>query len=735
MSSFKNISNAPAALKCLLAALTIGLTACGGGDTATRAASAGSISAVTASDGRASIQRAASSDIAAVPVLTVRAGADTVAGVGALMTVRVDGNVLGTVEVKSATFSNFDFPAPSLTAGSTVDVVHTNYAYVNGQGRNLYISGVSSGNQMVLPTYPGVTIDRGRGAAAFDGIDVVPGQSAIYWNGALRLVWSGTPAADPVASANNDAARLLMQATFGPTVADISSVSTLGASTWIDRQMALPFTPDYVAGIQARYVNGDAWRPLGANFDPTWVSQTFWASTVNAPDQLRRRVGWALHQIFMVSQSDTNLWAYTRAYANYLDTLNKDAFLNYRKLLEDIALSPATGIYLSHMRNRMEDPTVGRVPDENFAREVMQLFSIGLYELNPDGTLKLDSSGNPIETYTNADVIAMSKVFTGFSWAFPDSQLTDANFRKGNPSLTTANDTQIDLQPMKAYPGQHSTAEKRLFSGKSSALTLPAGGTATDDLRLALDALFNHPNVGPFIGRQLIQHLVESNPSPAYVGRVAAVFNDDGQGVRGNLAAVVKAILLDPEARTVSADSAYGKLREPVLRVAHWMRAFNASSVSGGFKMAFELINQSEQALYAPSVFGYYRPGYVPSTSSFADTGLNAPEMQIVSEVSTAAWVNMAQSMVGNGIGWNGTGADVVGNFDPQVALSVAGNYSGVIDNLNLLLFAGQMSSDLRAAIADVVSGVTGNTLLAHTYRVRLAVFMALASNEFQVQH
>ncbi len=246
--------------------------------------------------------------------------------------------------------------------------------------------------------------------------------------------------------------------------------------------------------------------------------------------------------------------------------------------------------------------------------------------------------------------MAMAKVFTGWSWAFPDAQLTENNFRWGSPDYTAAGDTRIDLQRMKAYPGQHSTAEKRLFAGKANAVTIPAGTGAQDSLRIALDALFKHPNVGPFIGRQLIQRLVTSNPSPAYVARVAAVFNNNGQGVRGDLGAVVRAILLDAEARqTPAAD--FGKLREPVLRVTHWMRAFGATSATGEFMMAYELDSQSQRALHAPSVFGYFRPGYVPPNSALSATGATAPELQIVNESSTADWVNLAENMAGSGHG------------------------------------------------------------------------------------
>jgi uncharacterized protein (DUF1800 family) len=677
---------------------------------------------------------ATASALAATPVLTVRARADLAGGVGAMMAVRVDGVPVGSVEVKSTDLADYSFSAPTLKAGAKVDVVYSNDAQVGGQDRNLYVGYLSSGGTLVMPTSAGSIVDKGTGAAAFDGKDTLSGQGELYWSSALRLTWPAAPATDASLAARTGAARFLMQASFGPTAAEVSRTAGIGATAWLNEQIALPFTPNHVNFVQSKYALGDAYRPGGAKFDQAWVMQQFWASAAGAPDQLRQRVGWALHQIFMASHADSSLWANTRAYANYLDTLNKNAFGNYRNLLEDMALSPAMGIYLSHMRNRKEDASTGRMPDENFAREVMQLFSIGLYELNNDGTPKLGSNGKPVETYTTADVVAMAKVFTGWGWGFPDSQLTEANFRWGNPDITTAKDSKIDLLRMKAYPGQHSPAEKRLFTGKANAVVIPANGNAADSLRLALDALYRHPNVGPFVSRQLIQHLVASNPSPAYVGRVATVFNNNGKGVRGDLAAVVRAILLDTEARTASAAADYGKLREPVLRVAHWMRAFGATSSSGEFMMGNDLDAVSQRPLYAASVFGYFRPGYVPPSSAFSTSGVTAPELQIVNESTTAAWVNLAQAMSGDGLGWTGSKRDVSANMAAAAALAAAGNLAGLADHLNLLLFAGRMSGELRQAIYDAVQGVGGSDSASHTYRARVALFLALASNEFQVQ-
>jgi uncharacterized protein (DUF1800 family) len=386
------------------------------------------------------------------------------------------------------------------------------------------------------------------------------------------------------------------------------------------------------------------------------------------------------------------------------------------------------------MRNRPEDAATGRLPDENFAREVMQLFTIGLHELNSDGTPKLGSNGRPIETYDNDDVMALAKVFTGFSWAFPDTQLTEQNFRYGNPDYSAANDQHIDLPKMKAYPGQHSTAEKRLFTGTPNASVIPANSTAQDSVRIALDTLFKHPNVGPFIGRQLIQHLVTSHPSPAYVARVAAKFNNNGSGVRGDMASVVRAVLLDTEARTAPVADP-GKLREPVLRLSHWMRSFGATSLSGEYLMSSELSTLSERALYAPSVFGYFRPGYVPPNTAFAAAGTTMPELQIVNESTTVAWVNTALALAGSGLGWTGSAKDVRSTLEPLVTLSTAGNVTGMIERLNLLLLAGRMSPALKQDLLDAATSVTGTSADSHRNRAGVALFITLSSPEFLVQH
>lgn len=670
-----------------------------------------------------------------VPSITVRAKGSLCNEVGPIMQVRVDDSLIGTVEVRNTTdWADYTFSAPTLRSGSKVEVVYTNDARVNGVDRNLFLAYLGDGRTVMLPTAAGAVIDQGSGAAAFDGQNLAAAGSALYSNGALRLAWLA-PASTTLRSAARrlDAARFLAQASFGPTSGLLDTLAYQTFADWIDAQVALPATDDFVAAVQARYLRGDSLRPGGTDYTPYEVTRAFWHTTMTAPDQLRRRTAFALHQIFMISQADSNLGHHSRAYARYLDLLNRHALGNFRDLLEEMALSPAMGIYLSHMRNRKEDAATGRLPDENFAREVMQLFTIGLYELNPDGSLRLDASGQPIETYSNADVMALAKVFTGYAWAFPDDQLTDSNFRWRSPDYSASADQHIDLQRMKAYPGQHSTAEKKLFTGKPWAVTLPAGASAADDVRSALDTLFRHPNVGPFIGRQLIQRLVTSHPSPDYVARVAAVFANNGRGVRGDLAAVVRAILLDVEARQAPG-TGVGKLREPVLRIAHWMRAFGASSSTGAYNFAWQIEQAGQAPQHAASVFGYFRPGYIPPGTTFASASTTAPEFQIVNENTVAGWVNLAESMASGGLGWTDNTYELAASYDGLVARLTQGQVTGLVDALDQLLLGGRMSAELRQVIVEAVASVGGNDAASQLNRVRMAVFIALASPEFLVQ-
>ncbi|MBK8838374.1 MAG: DUF1800 domain-containing protein [Hyphomonadaceae bacterium] len=528
-----------------------------------------------------------------------------------------------------------------------------------------------------------------------------------------------------------EAARLLTQATFGPTDAAIQEVVSSGSiNAWVTAQIAKPVASNaHLDYIESIWKAGAGFFPSRNDFYSTW-----WRSAINGEDQLRQRVAFALSQIFVVSIVDDNVD--TWGAASYYDMLTRNAFGNFRTLLEDVTMHPMMGVYLTFMANQKEDGT--RSPDENYAREVMQLMTIGLYELNADGTQRLNN-GQPIPTYTSADIRGLAKVFTGISWYHP--QPSNGSFYNG-----TRSDARTTT-PMIFYPTFHSTSEKTFLG-----TTIPASPTVNigSEIDIALDRLFNHPNTGPFISRRLIQQLVTSNPSPEYVGRVAAVFANNGAGVRGDIAAVVRAILTDTEARSTTAavsSSSFGKFREPVIRITNWARAFGATSQSGKyvFVSTASNIDLSQAPLTSPSVFNFWRPGYTPPNSTqLGQHNLVAPEFQIIDEVTAPAYVNLIQETVQNGIGWAAegfTGHDVRAAYSAEIA--IADNASALVDRLNRLLFYGQMSTTLRDRIiagvnAVPIPAVTGSNQAAidsaKLTRARTAIFFAMISPEYLVQ-
>ncbi len=547
------------------------------------------------------------------------------------------------------------------------------------------------------------------------------------------------PAAAVVQPSAADASRFLAQATFGPTEASIAALSAQTYGDWINAQFAAPQT------LHRAYMDQRLGElPVGSMSSQGHLLESFWKQAVTGQDPLRQRVAFALSQIFVVSFNDGNVAQYPRGVASYLDMLGAQAFGNYRDLLEAVTLHPMMGLYLSHLRNQKENTATGRVPDENYAREVMQLFSIGLYQLDAQGIKKPGPNGQDQESYTGADIQGLARVFTGFSWyAGPnEADRTTTRFQGGAPHPDR------DWQPMSAYPAFHSTLEKRFLG-----TTIPAQTTADPraSLKIALDTLFNHPNVGPFIGRQLIQRLVKSNPSPAYVGRVAAAFADNGAGVRGDMKAVLRAVLLDAEARSPAAADAEGKLREPVLRLAHWMRAFNATSASGnwtGIDNTDDAATRLGQTpMRSPSVFNFYRPGYVPPRTDLANNGLVSPELQLAHEVSVAGYLNYLQTWVAVN-----TGRDVRQNYEREMALAdkpSAGNPTELIERMNLLLMGGRMTDRQRAALMAALISVTipaptvnsAGTVTnqaaidaARRNRASIAIFLTMASPDYLAQ-
>jgi uncharacterized protein (DUF1800 family) len=511
------------------------------------------------------------------------------------------------------------------------------------------------------------------------------------------------------------ASRFLAQATFGPNMGLINSVVSTGPSAWLESQLNFIAAPTYRSYIEGLAATG---APAGQG----QFNEFFWKRVMEGNDQLRQRVTFALSQIFVVSFEDATLAERTRGMADYYDMLGKNAFGNYRQLLESVALHPMMGIYLSSIHNQKE--TGNQLPDENFAREVMQLMSIGLYKLNQDGSQVL-VNGNPVETYTHDDVMGMAKVFTG--WSFANTDKLASRF------IGTVKDPNWEIKPMVMYPAFHSTAAKSVLG------TTIQGGTGEADLKIALDTLFNHPNVGPFIGRELIQRLVTSNPSPAYISRVAAAFANNGAGVRGDMKAVIRAILMDSEARNVSAGPE--KVREPLIRLANWARAFNATSASTRYlipSLYDPIYGLAQSPLRAPSVFNFYRPGYVPPESQLAAANMVAPEMQITAEPSVIGYLNYMQNAVSSGVGTN---LDVKPNYTNELVL--VDNPGKLVDRINLLLLNGNMSATLRSQIVAAVSSIerpvptsSNAALVARlaNYRVHMAIFLAMASPEYIVQ-
>ena len=540
----------------------------------------------------------------------------------------------------------------------------------------------------------------------------------------------------------NEAARFLTQATFGATDADIDRVMAVGYAAWIDEQFALP-AASHRAHVEVRDAELKA-ASATANAGQDQVFETFWKQALAGPDQLRQRTVFALSQIFVLSMVDDNVGINPRAVGAWMDMLGDKGLGNYRELLETVSRHPMMGTYLSHLRNQKADTRTGRVPDENYAREVMQLFSIGLVELNEDGTART-AAGSPVETYTPADISGLARVFTGWSWACPDWPDNNCFFSGTNNGNS---DPDRSFKAMLGYAQYHSTEEKRFLSATIAVQTTSDPGAS---LRVALDTLAAHPNVGPFIGRQLIQRLVSSNPSAAYVRDISRAWANNGSGVRGDLKAVVKAVLMHPEARRMSDSS--GKVREPVLRLSAFMRAFAHTSDTGYYKVGSTdnpgtALGQTP--LRSPSVFNFYRPGYVAPGTTAAARGLQSPEMQIAHETSAAGYVNYMRDNIASGVGqFNTTVGGVARNrrdlqADYSTEIAAATDAAALVDRVLGKLTYGTVPSALRTDIVDAVGRITipaltgsgGATAVDNAKRARVnaAILLVVASPEFQVQ-
>ncbi len=498
----------------------------------------------------------------------------------------------------------------------------------------------------------------------------------------------------------NDAARFLGQAAFGGTAADVTAVQRLGFDGWLAAQFALPRGQSHWDWLVA---NGYA--VVANTFNFSGVDNTLWRKLMSSPDVLRQRVALALSEIFVISMDGLPVNWRGMVAASYMDTLEAHAFGNYRQLLEAVTLSVGMGVYLN-MRGNQKADGKGREPDENYAREVMQLFTIGLYKLNADGTQQT-VNGVPQDTYTQDDIKGLARVFTGWDYDRYNASVPDHAAR-----------------PMAFVASRHSP-ETKSFLG----VNLPAGTDGVGELRVALDTLANHPNVGPFIGKQLIQRLVTSNPSAAYVGRVAAVFANNGQGVRGDLAAVVRAVLLDVEARTPSTQPGGGKLREPMVRLVQWARTFSAASPLGQWNvgnMSSASTRLGQSPLRSPSVFNFFRPGYVPPGTTLGTAALTAPEFQLTNESTVVGYANWMQTVVGSGVG------EVKGDYTPWASLATSP--TALFDELNTLLAAGQLGVASRATITSAVGSMASATDANKLNRVYATVWLIMCSPEYLVQ-
>ena len=566
------------------------------------------------------------------------------------------------------------------------------------------------------------------------------GSRAGSWAGALAACLLGVVACDgggggeaPVAApltAMEASSRFLAQATLGADLAEIEYAERLGFESWIDEQLALPASSHLEEMRRLELAYGDPGLPQILR-SPFYRRLAWWSRVMSAPDTLRQRVAMALSEIFVVSEVMDALAVHPEAVASYYDVLLEHAFGSYEALLLDVTLHPAMGVYLSHLNNDRSDPVVGRFPDENYAREVMQLFSIGLFELAPDGSLLRDVAGDPIPTYGNDEVTELAKVFTGLGLQGPGAFF-------GAPFLAPFGAPVGDrTRPMIMYDAHHEPGPKRLLDG----FVLPAGQSGMQDVEAAVAQLASHPNVGPFLARRLIQRLVKSNPSPGYIERVARVFDDDGAGVRGNLGAVVRAVLLDGEARRDPGDVEDGRLREPFLRWVALLRAFDARAPSGEYLIDGTAIGVlvGQHPMASPSVFNFFQPDFAPN-GPVKQAGLVAPEFQVTTDASVVWIANLATYFLFIDAAFQ-PGPELFrpGSVDPDqmriafdfsALAALANDPAGLLDRLDLLLTYGTLSTGTRAEILRVLEspGIDDAEL-----RVRLAIHFLLMSPDYAV--
>ena len=547
-------------------------------------------------------------------------------------------------------------------------------------------------------------------AACGGGMPGPTGPTGVGTQGDLPGSGGSEPAAADTPPSQVDAARFMSQASFGPrSPEEVEAVRAEGYERWLWKQFNAP------AVLHFTYLD---WRRLSNSelrVTDDMAYEAIWLHWLSGEDQLRARVAFALSQILVVSNSSGALRAF--GIASYMDLLNRHAFGNYRDLLREVTLHPTMGYFLNMIGSEKENTQRGIRPNENYAREILQLFSIGLVRLNIDGSIVRDANGAPVPTYDEDVVKGFAQAFTGWSSGM-GSKFHDIDVNVEANWFT----------PMKSYPAYHSSGDKLLLDS----FVLPAGGSPESDLEAAIDNVFNHPNVGPFIGRQLIQRLVTSNPSPAYVSAVASTFNNNGSGVRGDLRAVVRAILLHPEARdpALGANGRFGKQREPVLRFANFLRGLGARSASG-LNDVHELDGSDnslgQSPMLAPTVFNFFKPDFAQA-GPIMDQGLVAPEFQITTETTLVGGLNFFARLINSEGFGNG---DTRLRIDYAPLQAMAGDPAALVRHIDLMFFNAQMSDTTRARMTAMLDAIPANDTKR---RVKAALILTSASPDHVIQ-
>ena len=512
---------------------------------------------------------------------------------------------------------------------------------------------------------------------------------------------STNPPSTVVASATQvDAARFLSQAGLAATDQDIQYIVNNGKEAWINQQAPLASSISRVA-----WLNNSGFSDVANINTDNGLNNVLWHHLISEQNQFVQRIALFWSEFFVVSVLGLPVsWRQYMA-AAYMDTLEKNALGNFRDLLQAVSLSPGMGEYLSLAGSQKSDAATNRHPDENYARELMQLFTIGLYKLNQDGSAVIDSNGQPVATFTQDDVAGLAAALTGW------------NFSGSTSSYAYA------ITPMTMTESVHQGTTANSFLGT----TIPSGTSGTQSMQLILDTLFNHPNLAPFVSKQMIQRLVSSNPSAGYISRVAQVFINNGKGIRGDLLAVVKAVLLDSEASQPIGNSV-GRIREPMLRFIQWARTFQAGTSTGIWNignLSDPAIRLGQSPLRAATVFNFFSPNYSPPNTPISSQNLVSPEMQIVDETSIAGYINSLQQFIGSGI------SDVVPNYSNELA--IGGDVPQLVQRLNLLLAANQLSSSTISAITNAINAMSSSTNSAKLNQIYAAIFLVMASPEYLV--